>query len=155
MKKVVKVLLGLLVLAVAGVIVITALTPWMDRWGATDVEINAALPGDELVPVPAGVVNRVVTVDASPEQIYPWLVQMGAGKGGMYSYTSIETYLLNCPLVNADRIHPEWQDRKLAMKSRCARMNPPRRLRRRASRRIARLCWATRKTVVGWNCGRS
>jgi hypothetical protein len=113
MKKVGKVLLGLIMLVLAGAVVAKALTPWMDRWGATNVEIAAALPGDELVPGPASVVNRVVTVNASPEKIYPWIVQMGAGKGGMYSYTSIETYMLNCPLVNADRIHPEWQDLKV------------------------------------------
>jgi hypothetical protein len=113
MKKVVKVLLGLVVLALTGAILITALTPWMDRWGATDSEIAAVLPGDELVPVQDGVINRVITINASPEQIYPWIVQMGASKGGMYSYTSIETYMLNCPLVNADRIHSEWQDLKV------------------------------------------
>jgi hypothetical protein len=61
----------------------------MDGWGATNAEIGAALPGDELVARPLGVVNRAVTICAAPEAIYPWLVHMGAGKGGMYSYTGI------------------------------------------------------------------
>jgi hypothetical protein len=113
MKKVTKilfVLIGLGALAVAGVIL---LTPWMDRWGATDEEIGATLPGDELLAAPASFVNRAVTIHARPEQIYPWIVQLGAEKGGYYSYTWLETYLLNCPLVNADQIQAEWQGLKV------------------------------------------
>ncbi len=101
-------LIGLLVLAIAAAF---ASRPWMDHWGANEAEIAATLPGDEFVPAPVGVVNRVVIIHATPEQIYPWLVQIGAGRGGLYSYTWLET-MMNCPLVNADRIHPEWQDLK-------------------------------------------
>jgi len=104
--KVTGILLGLAVLAG---IVTAALMPWMDRWGATDVELAASLPGDELVPLPRYSYNRAVTVHAAPEQIFPWLLQMGAERGGLYSYTWIETYVLQCKLVNADRVHPEWQ----------------------------------------------
>ena len=109
MKKSLKITGVVLALAVLAVGAIILLTPWMDRWGATDQEIQATFPGDELVPKPASFVNRAVTIRAKPEQIYPWIVQLGAGKGGYYSYTWLETYLLNCPLVNADRIHAEWQ----------------------------------------------
>ena len=113
MKKVMKILLvltGLGALAVAAVIL---LTPWMDRWGAMDEEIAATLPGDELLAAPASFVNRAVTIHANPEQIYPWIVQLGAEKGGYYSYSWLETHLLNCPLTNADQIHAEWQDLKV------------------------------------------
>jgi hypothetical protein len=96
-------------LAVVAVVVIALLTPWMDRWGATDEEIAASFPGDELVPEPASFVNRAITINAAPEYIYPWIVQLDAAKGGWYSYTWLES-LLNCPMVNADRIHPEWQE---------------------------------------------
>jgi len=109
MKKPVLILLVIVGLIAAAVLVVTMLTPWMDRWGASEAEIRVAFPGDALVPEPASVVNRAVTIHASPEQIYPWIVQMGADKGGLYSYTSLES-LINCPQVNADRIHPEWQD---------------------------------------------
>jgi hypothetical protein len=109
MKKLLKLLLVLAALFLAGLVMVTLLTPWMDRWGATDAEINAALPGDELIAEPAGIVNRAVTIHASPEQIYPWIVQIGADKGGYYSYSWLETGLLRCPITNADRIHPEWQ----------------------------------------------
>jgi hypothetical protein len=111
--KPVKIILGLALLGVvAWGVYHFAIRPWIDRWGAADPEITAILPGDEFVPYPAGVVNRAVTIQAAPEAIYPWLVQMGAGKGGLYSYSSLETNLLRCPLINADRIHPEWQDLK-------------------------------------------
>lgn len=96
-------------LIVLVVVAIILLLPWMDRWGATATEIAATLPGDELVSSPARIVNRAVTIQAPQEQIYPWLVQLGAGKGGFYSYTTIEG-LIGCPLVNAGRIQPEWQN---------------------------------------------
>ena len=82
--------------------------PWYMRWGASDAEVAAALPGDEFVPNPRTITTKSVTIAASPEQIYPWLLQMGADKGGWYSHTFIEGWL-NCPIVNADRLHPEWQ----------------------------------------------
>ena len=100
-------------LVILGVIAINLLTPWMDRWGATAAEIAATFPGDELVPAPASFVNRAITIQAPPEAIYPWIVQLDAEKGGWYSYDWLETNLLRCPMVNADRIHPEWQDRQV------------------------------------------
>lgn len=95
-------------LVVLAVVIVTLLTPWMDRWGATDTEISASFPGDELVREPASFVNRATTIQARPEQIFPWLVQLGADKGGLYSYTMLEG-LIGCSMVNADRIHSEWQ----------------------------------------------
>jgi hypothetical protein len=85
MKKMLKSIGVLAMLGILALIVIVALLPWMDRWGATSAEIGASFPGDELVPSPRYVYNRVVTVNAAPEDIYPWLVQMGAERGGMYS----------------------------------------------------------------------
>jgi hypothetical protein len=98
------------------VIAVVLLMPWMDRWGAFPDEIRASLPGDELVSSPHYVYNRAITVNAAPEQVYPWLVQMGAEKGGMYSYSWFETNVLRCELINADRIHPEWQVLKVGDK---------------------------------------
>jgi hypothetical protein len=112
MKKYLKIIGVILGIIVIGVAAIALLTPWMNRWGATNAEIAASLPGDELVPSPVLLYNRAVTVKAAPEQIYPWLVQMGAERGGLYSYSWFETHVLQCKLVNADRIHPEWQDLK-------------------------------------------
>jgi hypothetical protein len=88
---------------------VVLLRPWMDRWGASEAELAAGLPGDELVPNPAAGYTRAVSIDATPPAIFPWLLQMGADRAGLYSYTVIE-HLIRCPMVNADRIHPEWQD---------------------------------------------
>lgn len=116
MKKIFKIVSLFIGLAFLTVVLAIALMPWMDRWGATDSEIAASFPGDELVPSPRYVYNRAVTVNASPEEIYPWLVQMGAERGGMYSYEWFETNILRCELVNADRIHEEWQSLKVGDK---------------------------------------
>jgi hypothetical protein len=113
MKKILK-LIGILAgLAVTAILIIAALMPWMDRWGATKDEIAASFSGDELVPSPRITYTRALTVNASPEKIYPWIVQLGAEKGGMYSYEGFETNILRCELINADHIHEEWQDLKV------------------------------------------
>jgi hypothetical protein len=109
MKTLLKILATLLAFLALVVILVIALTPWMDTWGATPAEISAALPGDQFVPYPASYVNRAISIKAAPEQVYPWIVQLGAGKGGWYSHTWLEG-LINCPMVNADSLNPAWQD---------------------------------------------
>jgi hypothetical protein len=109
MKKWMRIFLGWVGLAVLAVVTVVLLTPWMDRWGATEAELQATYPGDELVTAPKSFVNHAVTINASPEQIYPWLVQMGADKAGLYSYTALEN-MIACSQTNADRIHDEWQN---------------------------------------------
>jgi hypothetical protein len=110
MKRVLKIVIVVAGLVLVFVAAVTWLTPWMDRWGASEAEIQASFYGDELVPEPHGIVNRAITIHASPEQIFPWLVQLGAEKGGWYSYSGFETNILRCPIINASRIHAEWQD---------------------------------------------
>jgi hypothetical protein len=125
MKRFLKILGILIIFLLVLIVSVILLTPWMDRWGATDAEVNATFPGDELVPTPASFVNRAVTINASPEQIYPWLLQMGAGKGGLYSYTALEN-MIGCKLVNADRIHDEWQNLEVGDKvEMCPNGTPP------------------------------
>lgn len=116
MKNILKTLAILAGLGVLAVLILFALLPWMDRWGATPAEIAAPLAGDELVPSPRLLYTRAVAINASPEQVYPWIVQLGADKGGMYSYTWFETNLLRCPQTNAERIHAEWQALKVGDK---------------------------------------
>lgn len=83
--------------------------PWVLRWGATEAEQSATLPGDELMIGAQRQVTRAITIRATPERIWPWLVQVGAGRGGWYSYDWLETNILRCPITNAERIRPEWQ----------------------------------------------
>ncbi len=90
-----------------------ALRPWYERWGATDEEVTASLPGDELVPAPEFVRTKAVTIAAPAEKVWPWLLQMGQGKAGLYSYEFIENRLLGCDLHNSDQIVPEWQNTQL------------------------------------------
>lgn len=101
------ILAGLLILA--GLAYFTLVKPWYYRWGATDEEVNASLPGDELVANPKILRTKAVTVQAPPEQVWPWLVQMGQDKAGLYSYEWIEN-LLGSDIHNSERIVAEWQD---------------------------------------------
>ncbi len=113
MKKILKIvgtLAGIGIVLVAGMFISL---PWMDRWGATAAEVAASFTGDELVPSQRITYTRAISIDARPEEIYPWIVQLGAERGGMYSYEWFETNILRCELINADRIHPEWQDLKV------------------------------------------
>lgn len=66
------------------------------------------LPGDEQVPNPRLESTRAITIQAPTADIWPWLVQMGQGRGGLYSYVKLEN-LANCDMHNADRILPECQ----------------------------------------------
>jgi hypothetical protein len=116
MKKFLKRVGTLAGLAIVSVLLVVVLMPWMDSWGTTDEEVAASFTGDELVPFPALLYNRAVTVNATPEEIYPWIVQLGAERGGMYSYDWFETNILQCELINADRIHEEWQSLKVGDK---------------------------------------
>ncbi|WP_250445373.1 SRPBCC family protein [Actinotalea sp. C106] len=77
--------------------------------GTTEAERMAPLPGDELLPGADLVATRGIDVDAPPGDVWPWLVQMGQGRGGFYSYEALEN-LLGLDIHNADRVRPEWQD---------------------------------------------
>jgi hypothetical protein len=81
-------------------------------WGATEEEVHLTLPGDDLLADPGVVSTRAVTIDAPAAAIWPWLMQMGSGKGGMYTYDWIENaFGLN--MHSADTILPEFQSRKV------------------------------------------
>ena len=98
--------LGILLLVlILGYLVIR---PWHLHWGATKEEVSRAMPGDlENIGW-----TRAITIDATPEQIWPWLVQWGQGRGGWYSYDWLEN-LFRFDIHTADRILPEYQDLKI------------------------------------------
>ncbi len=79
----------------------------MERWGSSCKERAQALPGDDLV-AGANQQTHAVTIDAPPEEVWPWLVQMGQGQAGFYSHDRLER-LAGAAIRNADKIHPEWQ----------------------------------------------
>ena len=81
------------------------------RWGAAEAEVRRALPGDELLAHWRFSATHAITIHAPAAEVWPWLAQIGQGRGGFYSYTWIEN-LLGCNIHNADQVHPEWQNLK-------------------------------------------
>ena len=77
-------------------------------FGATAEEEAAELPGDDLVPTADLVATRAITIRATAADVWPWLVQMGQGRGGFYSYDRLEN-LAGCAITSADDVVPEWQ----------------------------------------------
>jgi hypothetical protein len=82
--------------------------PTYSRWGATRDEVRRALPGDELIEKPVRVSTRALTIHAPVSAVWPWVVQIGQERGGLYSYESLEN-AIGCQISNADRIVQEWQ----------------------------------------------
>jgi hypothetical protein len=79
--------------------------PWQLRWGATDEEVARAMPGDDVVKYPTFNATRAVTIQARPEEIWPWLLQIGITRAGWYSYD----WLDNLSKPSAQRILPQFQ----------------------------------------------
>lgn len=85
-------------------------------WGATEAEVAAALPGDELLADADGISTRAITIDAPPSAIWPWIVQIGpAPRGGVYTYDWIEN-LLGLNMHSADEVLTEFQHPKVGEK---------------------------------------
>ncbi|WP_234834731.1 SRPBCC family protein [Mycolicibacterium stellerae] len=78
------------------------------NWGTTKAECAMYLPGDELFDGPVIRTTEAVWINAPTNAVWPWLVQMGQDRGGLYSYEALEN-LVGLDYRNADRIHPEWQ----------------------------------------------
>jgi hypothetical protein len=93
------------------------------NWGATEEEAAATLPGDELLACPGIVSTRAVRIDAPVGAIWPWLVQMGPGRGGVYTYDWIEN-LFGLGVHSVDKILPEFQDLKVGDAQRLGRRGP-------------------------------
>ena len=86
------------------------------RWGATAEEINRPMPGDELDPSPTFLATRAITIAGTPEQIWPWLVQMGYGRAGYYGYDILENLGSPRGMASATTILPELQNFKVGDK---------------------------------------
>jgi hypothetical protein len=103
------------------------------HWGTVASEATEPLPGDELVPMPKWSYTLAVGVDAPPESVWPWIAQIGQGRGGFYTYQTLEN-LAGCRITNTTEIlaehqHPEVGDEILLHPSapamRIALMDPP------------------------------
>ena len=79
--------------------------PRLARWGASDEEVAGPYPGAGIVPDGRRGPTMAVTIDAPPDRVWPWLVQLGGDRGGWYSWDRLD----NAGRPSARRIHPEWQ----------------------------------------------
>lgn len=79
--------------------------PRMARWGATDAELADAMPGDGEVPGPQFAVTRAVTIAAPPEDVWPWIVQLGYHRAGWYAHDLFD----NDDIPSSEAILPEFQ----------------------------------------------
>jgi hypothetical protein len=99
-------------IAASGVMLLLALAlfwfvyrPWALTWGATDEEVARPMPGDSVVADPTFNATRAVTIDAPPEAVWPWIIQIGYLRAGFYSYDRLD----NDGIPSAERILPEFQ----------------------------------------------
>jgi hypothetical protein len=102
-------LLTLLVILAFAVLYWFPLRRWMGRWGATSSDLTRVMAGDDLIVDPTFSYTMAATVNARPEQIWPWLVQMGYQRGGLYSYDWLDRLFGFLDRPSATRILPEFQ----------------------------------------------
>ncbi len=86
--------------------------PWNFTWGATDEEVAMRMAGDEICPMANFSPTRAITIEATPENVWPWILQMGYRRAGFYSYD----FLDNNGEPSANRIIPELQNVKVGDK---------------------------------------
>jgi hypothetical protein len=88
------------------------LREWVLTWGATAEEAARPLPGDDLLDAADIVATRAIGINTPPSAIWPWLVQIGPGRAGAYTYDWVEN-LFGLNMHSADQIHAEWHDLKV------------------------------------------
>ena len=82
---------------------------WMGHWGARSSDLTRVMAGDGLIVDPTFVYTMAATVDTQPEDIWPWLVQMGYQRGGLYSYDWLDRLFGFLDRPSATRVLPEFQ----------------------------------------------
>lgn len=104
-KRTKRVFVGLGIMLLVVILSYLGIRSWYLHWGATETEISQAMPGD----LDQIGWTRAITIDATPEQVWPWLVQWGQGRGGWYSYDWLEN-LFGLDIHTAKQILPEYQN---------------------------------------------
>jgi hypothetical protein len=101
------VIAGVASAAIVMVVYVTLIGPWQRHWGASPDIARAPMPGDDLLRAEAPATTRAIEIDAPPERVFPWLRQIGFGRGGWYSYDWID----NDGEPSIERIEPDrWLD---------------------------------------------
>ena len=94
-------------LVASGVVYFAFVRPKVRGWGLDPHEAELPLPGDELIDEPTHVETRGITIHAPVSKVWPWLVQMGFGRAGWYSYDMMDGK------SGASAIMPEFQELKV------------------------------------------
>lgn len=97
-------------LAVAGLVYHLGLRHWCMRWGTTDAELRATMPGDDLLPDAPPGATHAITIHATADKVWPWLMQIGQDRSGFYSYTFLEN-AFGCDMPKVERLVQEWKPR--------------------------------------------
>ena len=99
-------------IGIAGAITLYAfkIRKYQARWGATDEELKLPLPGDDIVKDPTSTTTNAVTIHAAPKDIWPWLVQIGKGRGGLYSYDWLDILFGYLDRPSVKKVLPEFQN---------------------------------------------
>jgi hypothetical protein len=95
-------------LAAGAVLLLYGARRYLRNWGTTKDECVMRLPGDELMAQPVLQSTEGVSIELPVAEVWPWLVQMGQDRGGLYGYELLENSF-GLQHRNADRVHPEWQ----------------------------------------------
>jgi hypothetical protein len=103
-----------LAVVVGGVCITAAIAArrWARFWGVTEDDLQRPLPGDEIVPAPRWQMTLATTIAAAPDQVWPWLAQLGYQRGGLYSYDWLDRLFGILDRPSVDRILPEFQGLK-------------------------------------------
>lgn len=99
----------LLVILTLGFLYWFPMRRWMSRWGATTSDVSRVMAGDSLLSNPTYSGTMVVTINAAPEDVWPWLVQIGYRRGGLYSYDWLDRLFGYLDRPSATSILPEFQ----------------------------------------------
>lgn len=95
----------------ASIMVAALLTPFLreerNHWGLDPALAERVYPGDDLVPSPRWSWTHGIEIDTSAQEVWPWVAQLGADRGGFYSYQVLEN-AMGCNLRNAEALHREW-----------------------------------------------
>jgi hypothetical protein len=103
----------LFLLALLGSVYLFLIRPTQLHWGATTEELALPMPEDNIVTRPVFDATRAITIHATAESIWPWLVQMGYKRAGFYGYDLIESIGNGSGVRSATKILPEYQDPKI------------------------------------------
>jgi len=108
-----KLLAALALIALVTALYLLLARPYQLNWGATEEEQKQAMPGDHLDTDPEFFTTRGITIEGTPEEIWPWLIQMGYQRAGYYGYDIVENLGSPRGIRSAERILPEFQQFKV------------------------------------------